>query len=214
MHDPRGILRTRLRGRRLVLLVSLLGFCLAAYAQREFRVYESFEGDDGADDLPADYQVPGEFVVGRLMYPSTRFGFFGGGDWRQGGTSWAVDYPKGDRTFAQILRRLTRINVRSVEQPVNLDDGDDIDHWPFMMVGLAGLLGAHRSRRSPRCANICFAAASCSATAFSARTRGPGSPPACVASFLTGRSSTCRTIIRCSTSSTTCRTCRSSRSRT
>ncbi len=120
------------------LVAGLLSFCLAAYAQREFRVYDSFEGDDAAEDLPPDYQVPGEFVVGRLMYPSSRFGFFGGGDWRQGGTSWAVDYPKGDRTFAQILRRLTRINARSVEQPVNLDDGEDVDYWPFLMAGLAG----------------------------------------------------------------------------
>lgn len=130
--------RRRFRARLFAFALGLLGFCLAAYAQREFRTYLSFEGEDGADHLPADYQVPGEFVVGRLMYPSTRFGFFGGGDWRQGGTSWAVDYPRGDRTFAQILRRLTRINVRSVEQPVNPDDGDDIHHWPFLMVGLPG----------------------------------------------------------------------------
>jgi len=129
--------RALLRG-GIAALAGLLFFCLAAYAQREFRVYMSFEGEDGSADLPPDYQVPGEFVVGRLMYPSSRFGFFGGGDWTRGGTSWAVDYPKGDRTFARILRRLTRINVRSVEQPVNLDDGDDVNHWPFLMVGLAG----------------------------------------------------------------------------
>ena len=97
--------RRWIRGSLAALAVGLLGFCLAAYAQREFRTYLSFEGEDGADHLPSDYRVPGEFVVGRLMYPSTRFGYFGGGDWRQGGTSWAVDYPRGDRTFAQILRR-------------------------------------------------------------------------------------------------------------
>ena len=33
----------------------------------------------------------------------------------------------------------TRVNVRSVEQPVNLDDGDDVYDWPFMMVGLPGM---------------------------------------------------------------------------
>ncbi len=130
--------RKALRGGLAALAVGLLAFCIAAHAQREFRVYESFEGEDAADDLPPDYNVPGELVIGRLMYPSSRFGFFGGGDWRHGGTSWAVDYPRGDRTLAQILRRLTRINVRSVEQPVNLDDGDDVHHWPFLMVGLAG----------------------------------------------------------------------------
>ena len=135
MRTPHRLLRRSL----VALSAALLAFCVTAYAQREFRVYQSFEGEDAADALPPDYQSPGELVIGRLMYPSTvRFGFWGGGDWRQGGTSWSVDYPKGDRTFARILRRLTRIDVRSVEQPVNPDDGDDIDNWPFLMVGLAG----------------------------------------------------------------------------
>jgi hypothetical protein len=80
--------------------------------------------------------VPGELVIGRLMYPGGSFGFFGG-DWRQGGTSWTDDYPRGDRTLVKMLRRFTRTNVRAVEQPVNLDDGDDVDYWPFLIVGLA-----------------------------------------------------------------------------
>lgn len=103
-----------------------------ANGQREFREYLPFEGYAGASALPADYEVPGELVVGRLMYPG------GGRSWLRGGTSWAVDYPKGDRTLAAMLRRFTRIDVRSVEQPVNLDDGDDVYYWPFLMVGLAG----------------------------------------------------------------------------
>jgi hypothetical protein len=127
------------RGGLVMLVVALITISAAAFAQQAFRVYDSFEGDDSTDDLPADYKVPGEFVVGRLMYPSRmRLGFSRGGDWRSGGTSWAVDYPKGDRTFARLLRRLTRVNARSVEQPVNPDDGDDIYHWPFLIVGLAG----------------------------------------------------------------------------
>jgi hypothetical protein len=123
------------------LTIALLAAHGACHAQREFRVYDSFEYE-AAGALPEDFDVPAEFVIGRLMYPSNvgfgRFRGFGGGDWRRGGTSWAVDYPKGDRTLARILRRLTRINVRSVEQPVNLDDGDDVHYWPFLMVGLAG----------------------------------------------------------------------------
>jgi hypothetical protein len=71
------------------------------------------------------------------MYPSRGFGFFGGGDWRQGGTGWTDDYPRGDRTLVKMLRRFTRVHVRAVEQPVNIDDGDDIEHWPFLLVGLA-----------------------------------------------------------------------------
>lgn len=108
-----------------------------AEAQREFREYPSFEGEDAAAPLPPDWNVPGELVIGRLMYPSRGFGFFGGGDWRQGGTGWTDDYPRGDRTLVKMLRRFTRANVRAVEQPVNLDDGDDVDYWPFMLVGLA-----------------------------------------------------------------------------
>ena len=74
------------------------------------------------------------------MFPSNGIGpgSWSGADWRQGGTSWAVDYPRADRRLAMILRRLTRLDVRSVEQPVNLDDGDDVYHWPFLMAGLPG----------------------------------------------------------------------------
>lgn len=123
----------------LALALAALAVHGAAGAQPEFRTYLSFEGYDGEAALPADYQVPGEFVVGRLMYPSRAGrGFFGGGDWRRGGTSWTVDYPRGDRTLAQLLRRFTRADVRSVEQAINLDDDDGAFYFPFMMVGLAG----------------------------------------------------------------------------
>jgi hypothetical protein len=102
---------------------------------REFRVYPSFEGEDADAPLPPDWKTPGELVIGRLMYPSRGFGFFGG-DWRLGGTSWTDDYPRGDRTMIQMLRRLSRTSVRAVEQPVNLDDGDS-SYWPVLIVGLA-----------------------------------------------------------------------------
>lgn len=123
-------------GCALVLATSTLHAAGIAPAPREFRVYPSFEGDDADAPLPGDWKVPGELVVGRLMYPSRGFGFFGGGDWRQGGTSWTDDYPRGDRTMIQMLRRLSRVNVRAVEQPVNLDDGDST-YFPLLIVGLA-----------------------------------------------------------------------------
>lgn len=117
-----------------VLILLFCGSLTPVAAQREFRVYPGYEYD--ADiELPADYEEPAEFVSGRLMYPSRgRFG----SRWEQGGTSWAVDYPKGDRTFLSLLRRFSTIDARSVEQPVNPGDGDDIFYWPFLMVGLAG----------------------------------------------------------------------------
>ena len=55
----------------------------------------------------------------------------GGGDWREGNSMWAQDYPRADRHFSQAIRRLTRLHVRSTEQPVNLDDGDDVYNWPW-----------------------------------------------------------------------------------
>ncbi|MCP5146153.1 MAG: DUF4159 domain-containing protein [Gammaproteobacteria bacterium] len=125
---------------RFLLACSLVAWHSFAHAQREFRVYQSFEGEDGESALPADWNVPAGFVVGRLMYPSTvGFGFFRrGGDWRRGGTSWSVDYPKGDRALITALRRYIRADVRAVEQPVNPEDGDDIFNWPYLTVGLAG----------------------------------------------------------------------------
>lgn len=119
--------------------VALLACSALVYAGREFRVYRSMERE--ADiELPSDYQVPAEFVVGRLMYPSRGGGRMGrgGGNWTEGGTNWAVDYPKGDRTFIRLLKRLSLIDARSVEQPVNPDDGDDIFDWPFLIVGMPG----------------------------------------------------------------------------
>ena len=74
--------------------------------------------------LPPDWQDKAEWVQARLMYPQhpdARFARFRYGrlDWREGGTSWTQDYPRADRHFAMALRRLTRIDVRSVEQPSN-----------------------------------------------------------------------------------------------
>lgn len=123
---------------RLVLLGPGLVSAAALYAQMPFREYLSAERDS-TGGLPPDWDVPGEFVVGRLMYPPNSCSGFGrGGDWTQGGTSWTVDYPRGDRTFASLLRRLTVTDVRSVEQPVNLNDGDDVFNWPFLMVAMPG----------------------------------------------------------------------------
>lgn len=123
----------------------LLAACLmlvagAAWAEREFRVLRGFEAHADYTELPQDWNQPAGFVVARLMYPGggRGFRFGGGGSWREGGTSWAVDYPKGDRYYASILRRLTKIDVRSVEQPVNLEDGNDVYDWPFLIVGLPG----------------------------------------------------------------------------
>src|SRR6476660_930358 len=131
--------------RALLLLAGGIAFLAALYAaQRPFRVYPSMEAYDNVP-LPPDWEEKAEWVFGRLMYPQhpqARFGRYSRGygllDWREGGTSWTQDYPRADRHFAQALRRLTRIHTRSVEQPVSLDDGDDIYNWPWLCAGEMG----------------------------------------------------------------------------
>ena len=119
-----------LLGLMVVAIGALYGF------QRPFRQYPGVEYDNFP--LPADYQTPSEFVFARLMYPTTRrgigggYGFRGSGDWREGFSIWTQDYPRADRHFSEAVRRLTRINIRSVEQPVNLDDGDDAFNYPWL----------------------------------------------------------------------------------
>src|ERR1043165_879147 len=122
------------RSRGLFLTAGLLA-CLTALPafQRPFREYPPLERGDSTAPIPPDYRNPAEFVLGRLMYPSTGFR---GGDWTLGGTNWTVDYPRGDRTFAVAIRRLTRADVRSVEQPVNPEDDDDIFLYPYLHAGM------------------------------------------------------------------------------
>jgi len=121
----------------------VLATTLAAF-QMPWRSYISMEPYDDIP-LPVDYKVPSEFVFARLMYPQNPVGRGGRGgfrrgnrNWKEGGTSWTQDYPRADRHFATALRRLTRIDVRSVEQPVNPDDEDDIYNWPWLAAGEMG----------------------------------------------------------------------------
>jgi hypothetical protein len=125
----------------LTLILTLSWLCGVAFAQQPWREYPGLESSwNRRNQLPADYEQPGEFVVGRLMFPQYDRGPFGSGrgDWRRGGTAWTVDYPQGDRKFARLLQRLTTLNVRTVEQAVNLDDEGEVAYWPFLVSGLVG----------------------------------------------------------------------------
>jgi len=118
------------RSRRRGLAALLLGLCLVGVAFADplpWRPYQGVEYD-GAFDLPTDYREPAEWVFGRLMYPSLGWG----SQWLYGGTDWTIDYPRGDRHIAALVRRLSVIDARSVEQPVNLEDGDDVFNWPWL----------------------------------------------------------------------------------
>lgn len=120
-----------------------LGAALAWQAQphaHTWQEYPAFEYNNFP--IPPDYQEKTEWAFARLMYPNMP-GVHGGGygrrwgsqaiPWQQGGRGvfWTMDYPRSDRHFSEAVRRLTRIHARSVEQPVNLDEGDQFD-WPWM----------------------------------------------------------------------------------
>src|SRR5262249_32919752 len=45
---------------------------------------------------------------------------------------WTMDYPRSDRHLLAGVRRLTRIDSRSVEQVVSLDGTDEIFNWPAL----------------------------------------------------------------------------------
>ena len=117
--------------------------CLSAgYAfQRPFREmpgveYRSFE-------RPPDWQEQTEWAFARLMFPpgwNDGYGRRFAGDYHLGLSLWTQDFPRADRHFSAALRRLSRIHVRSVEQIVNLDEGDAYD-WPWLYAVQVGEWG-------------------------------------------------------------------------
>ncbi len=124
----------------LALVGTLLG---VLYAQHPFREYPSVEGYERLP-LPADWQKPAEWTFARLMYPPGPLdGYYPRfqGDWHLGLSLWTQDFPKADRTLAEAVRRLTRVDARSVEQAVNLDDGDEIYNWPWLYAVQVGEWG-------------------------------------------------------------------------
>jgi hypothetical protein len=117
----------------------------ALYAfQRPFRQFPGVEYY--TFELTPDWRDSAEFAFARLMYPPGPLNGYRGRDaeWHTGLSLWTQDYPRADRHFSQAVRRLTRVHTRSVEQPVNLDEGDAYD-WPWLyavQVGEWGLTDA------------------------------------------------------------------------
>src|SRR3954471_14021773 len=95
-----------------------------AQQARGFRQYYGVEYEDYP--VPEDYAVPGEWVFARFMYRAVR-------GWRgERMPNWTIDSPRSDRHISAAVRRLTRIEARSVEQPVAAEDEDDIYNWPWL----------------------------------------------------------------------------------
>src|SRR5262249_17521888 len=115
---------------RRMLAMSALAFVLfgiCGYARNRWWMYER-EMQDPIDD-PPDANVDAEFVFGRLRYRSPLDGF------RR--RPWGTDANKSERQFIIALRRLSRVNGKSIEQIVDVDS-DDLYDYPFLYAVAAG----------------------------------------------------------------------------
>ena len=89
-------------------------------AQKPFQEYPAIEYDDFP--LPRDWKdQQHEWVRARLRWSR-----------RCPAPPPTMDYPRSDRHLLQGVRRLTRIDTRSVEQVVDLDGTGDVYNWPTM----------------------------------------------------------------------------------
>lgn len=108
------------------IVIALTLACVSYAFQR--RAWQVFRERDDDLVLPPDANEKTEFVFARLRYRNV----VASGMWAMRG-AWTVDYPKADRQFLQGVRRLTRINARSVEHVVDLIS-DDLFNYPFIYV--------------------------------------------------------------------------------
>src|SRR4051794_285940 len=108
-----------MRLRTAVITVSLIVVCCCGIllAQKPFREYPGLEYTDF--QLPPDFKTPREWVRARLKYPDVTHGMYGRDVY------WTMDYPRSDRHLLEGVRRLTRLDARSVEQVTELDGTDD-----------------------------------------------------------------------------------------
>jgi hypothetical protein len=118
--------------------------CMGALCafQRPFREFPGVEYRLGQIPLPQDYQEKTEWAFARLMFPPGPLnGYkYRDAEWHQGISLWTQDFPRADRHFSLAVRRLSRLHVRSVEQIVNLDEGDAYD-WPWLYAVQVGEWG-------------------------------------------------------------------------
>jgi hypothetical protein len=138
-------------GRSALPFIFAAAVLTAVSAQRTFRQYPSVEYGESIP-LPTDWKQPAEWTFARLMFPPGPLDGYRGrfdGPWQDGLSLWTQDYPRADRSFANAVRRLTRVEARSVEQSVSLDDGDEIYNWPWLyavQVGEWGLTQAEADK--------------------------------------------------------------------
>jgi hypothetical protein len=110
-----------------------LGISTVVLAQRPFRDYPGLEYENF--EKPPDWNQKAEWTRARLRYPDI-YGYpfrqLVMNDGQEYPGYWTMDYPRSDRHLLEGVRRLTRIETRSVEQVVSLDGTNDVYNWPVM----------------------------------------------------------------------------------
>src|SRR5437764_1295951 len=96
--------------------------------QRRSEIYEPEMQSPSAED-PPDAWVEGEYAFARLRYRQYGGGGFGGRYRRR--SSWGTDSNTAERHFMQGVRRLTRIDARSVEEIIDADS-EEVFKWPWL----------------------------------------------------------------------------------
>ncbi|HEX4275535.1 MAG TPA: DUF4159 domain-containing protein [Bryobacteraceae bacterium] len=136
-----------MRARLIVISLGVIGLSLCGLllAQKPFQEYPAIEYSDFP--LPKDWNQKTEWTRARLRYPDVegypdRMLFYNDG--RPFPGYWTMDYPRSDRHLLEGVRRLTRIETRSVEQVVNFGD-DDMYNFPVMYAVEVGHWRLHDS---------------------------------------------------------------------
>src|ERR1019366_6577131 len=124
-----------MRPRFLIPGLTFLMLCgvVLALEQNPFKQYPGIEYDDFP--LPSDWKQPAEWTRARLRYPEI-YGYPDAmlllNDGRPFPGYWTMDYPRSDGHLLEGVRRLTRIESKSVEQVVSLDGTDDMYNFPVL----------------------------------------------------------------------------------
>src|ERR1035437_2609316 len=120
---------------RTALGVGFLGLAAWGFllAQAPFKEYAAIEYENFP--VPTDWNQKTEWTRARLRYPDI-YGYpFVDLRMRDGKPFpgyWTMDYPRSDRHLMAGIRRLTRIETRSVEQIVSLDGTGEVNNWPTL----------------------------------------------------------------------------------
>lgn len=91
------------------------------------------------DECPPYPMVEAAPVNDREFY-FTRGIYSSGGGWGRRGRSWSIDFPKADRQFLVVLRRLIGIGAFPCENAVALDD-PELRRFPFLYMLEVGRMG-------------------------------------------------------------------------